>query len=157
MNRKQFIYFTDWTLMSFFILSGYTGIELHLAGHGDNHEIWHHWALFHTVASLCFAVSGLIHIQSHWAWYKGLKTAGCKGKKKIVLLLSALFLSTVCTGVFLLVGVDGAHSPAGLLHYQTGMLTGVLGVFHLLKRRRFLQKGLTTNATRNKTNKKNHT
>lgn len=96
MNRKRFIYFTDLILIPLFILSLYTGIKLHIAGHHANHEIWHNWTVFHTIASLLFTIFGIVHIKSHWGWYKGLKTTGCKGKKKVVLLFSITF----CIGYY---------------------------------------------------------
>ena len=131
MNRKRFIYFTDLILIPLFILSLYTGIKLHIAGHHANHEIWHNWTVFHTIASLLFTIFGIVHIKSHWGWYKGLKTTGCKGKKKVVLLFSIF--------------VDGANSPTGLLHYKIGIATGVLAILHILKRKHFLYSGFKTN------------
>ena len=86
MNRNRFIYFTDLMLLLVFILSFYTGVELHIAGQGVDHESWHIWAIFHTNASLLFMILGIIHVKSHWAWYKGLRTVGCKGNRKAVLL-----------------------------------------------------------------------
>ena len=102
MNRKRFIYFTDLILIPLFILSLYTGIKLHIAGHHANHEIWHNWTVFHTIASLLFTIFGIVHIKSHWGWYKGLKTTGCKGKKKVVLLFSITFALVIITGILLL-------------------------------------------------------
>ena len=81
MSRNRFIYLTDLMLVPIFILSFYTGVELHIAGQGDNHEIWHNWAVFHVNASLLFMILGIVHVKSHWGWYKGLKTLGCKGKR----------------------------------------------------------------------------
>lgn len=141
MNRKRFIYLTDLILVPAFILSLYTGIELHIAGHGIEHEVWHNWAVFHTIVSLLFMVLGGIHIKSHWGWYKGLKTIGCKGKRKVVILLSLVFVSVAVTGILLLLFVDGANSAVGLLHYKIGIVMGVLGAMHILKRKRFLYKG----------------
>ena len=145
MNRKRFIYFTDLVLIPLFTLSLYTGIELHVAGHGSDHGIWHNWAVFHTITSLLFSLLGMIHVKSHWAWYKGLKTAGCRGKRKVVLILSVVFVSIIITGILLLFWVAGANSPIGLLHYKIGIVMGVLGVLHLLKRRRYLYNGFIAN------------
>ena len=100
MNRNRFIYFTDLMLLLVFILSFYTGVELHIAGQGVDHESWHIWAIFHTNASLLFMILGIIHVKSHWAWYKGLRTVGCKGKRKAVLLLSIVFLLAVVSGYY---------------------------------------------------------
>ena len=133
MNRSKFIYLTDLILVFVFVLSFYTGVELHIAGHGINHATWHNWAVFHTIVSLLFMALGIIHIRSHWGWYGGLKRKGCKGK--VVLLLSI---------VFVLFFVNGANSSIGLLHYKTGIVVGVLGVLHVLERKRMLYKGVLT-------------
>lgn len=132
-------------LVPAFVLSFYTGVILHIAGHGTDHETWHNRAVFHSIASLLFMLLGIIHLRSHWGWYKSLRTAGCKGKRKVVLLLSAVFLSVVITGLSLLLFVDGADSPMGLLHYKAGIVMGVLGVFHILRRKRFLYRGFKDN------------
>ena len=75
-------------------------------------------------------------------WYKGLKTVGCKGKRKAVLLLSIVFLLAVVSGILLVCFVDGANSSLGLWHYRIGIFVSVLGVLHILKRKRGLYKGV---------------
>lgn len=125
-----------------FALSLYTGIELHIAGHGVDHEIWHNWAVLHVVVSLLFMTLGIFHVKSHWGWYKGLRTIGCKGKRKVVLLLSVVFVLVIVSGLSLLFFVDGANSLIGLLHYQIGIVVGVLGILHILKRKQLLCKGV---------------
>lgn len=142
MNRNRFIYFTDLMLLLVFILSFYTGVELHIAGQGVDHESWHIWTIFHTNTSLLFMILGIIHVKSHWAWYKGLRTVGCKGKRKAVLLLSIVFLLAVVSGILLVCFVDGANSSLGLWHYRIGIFVSVLGVLHILKRKRGLYKGV---------------
>ena len=112
MNRNRFIYFTDLMLLLVFILSFYTGVELHIAGQGVDHESWHIWAIFH------------------------------KGKRKAVLLLSIVFLLAVVSGILLVCFVDGANSSLGLWHYRIGIFVSVLGVLHILKRKRGLYKGV---------------
>lgn len=145
MNKKRFIYFTNLILIPLFILSLYTGIKLHIAEHHANHEIWHNWAVFHTIVSLLFTIFGIAHIKSHWNWYKGLKTIGCKGKRKVVLLLSITFALVIITGILLLLFVNGASSSTGLLHYKIGIATGVLAILHILRRKHFLYSGFKTN------------
>ena len=144
MNRSRFIYLTDLGLVPVFVLSFYTGIELHVAGQNVSHEVWHYWAVFHTAVSLLFMMVVGIHVRSHWGWYKGLKKAGCRGKKKVVLLLSIVFLLVVVSGLSLLLFIDGANSWMGLLHYKIGIVVGILGVLHLLKRKRIFFKGVST-------------
>ena len=91
------------------------------------------------------SIFGIVHIKSHWGWYKGLKTTGCKGKKKVVLLFSITFALVIITGMLLLLFVNGANSPTGLLHYKIGIATGVLAILHILKRKHFLYSGFKTN------------
>ena len=144
MNKSKFIYLTDLILVYVFVLSFYRGVELHIAGHGINHATWHNWAVFHTIVSLLFMALGIIHIRSHWGWYGGLKRKGCKGKGKVVLLLSIVFVLVVVSGLVVLFFVNGANSSIGLLHYKTGIVVGVLGVLHVLERKRMLYKGVLT-------------
>ena len=66
------IFMIDWGLLPSFILSVYTGIELHVAGHGNNHEIWHDWAIFHVIVSLLLLILIVLHIITHRNWYKGI-------------------------------------------------------------------------------------
>ena len=48
------IFVIDWILIPVFILSAYTGIELHIAGHGNDHDTWHNWAVSHVIMSMLF-------------------------------------------------------------------------------------------------------
>ena len=50
------IFVIDWILIPVFILSAYTGIELHIAGHGNDHDTWHNWAVSHVIMSMLFLV-----------------------------------------------------------------------------------------------------
>lgn len=137
--EKKFV--IDWFLISLFIVSAYTGIELHIAGHGSNHEIWHNWAVFHIVMSLLFFIVGIFHITTHWGWYKGFIYNGIGKKSKITLMLSLLFVFVVITGVILLC-IDGANTNIGLWHYKAGILIGVISIGHILKRIPILRKSL---------------
>ena len=148
MNRSRSIFLTNLLLVPVFVLSLYTGIGLHLAGHGTDHETWHQWGVFHVIVSLLFMTLAAIHIKSHWGWYKGVKTKGCKGKRRAVSLLTLLFALAVVSGLSLLFWVDGANSTVGLLHYKTGIAAGVLGALHLLKRKRLLCKGVANHVFR---------
>ena len=58
-------------LVPLFILVLHTGIKLHIAGHGTDHDIWHYWAIFHIITSLLFTIFGVMHVKHHWGWYKG--------------------------------------------------------------------------------------
>lgn len=136
------IFVIDWVLIPLFTLSAYTGIELHIAGHGNNHEIWHNWAAFHVVMSLLFFVALILHVTTHWGWYKGLLNNGIGKKSKITLALSVVFMFVVVTGLILLC-IDGANSNMGLWHYKTGILAGAISIGHILKRISILRRSLT--------------
>ena len=51
---KRTVIFTDIALVPTFVLTFYSGIKLHVAGHGTSHEVWHNFALFHIITSLLF-------------------------------------------------------------------------------------------------------
>ena len=131
MNEKRFVFLVDSVLAPLFALTVYTGLELHVAGHGADHELWHGWAVFHTLVGLLFTVFGAIHVRDHWGWYRGLWAKGPK--------------------VLLLCCVDGANTPVGLCHYAAGLAAGILGTLHVLTRARRLYGGLTAHVrTRNR-------
>lgn len=135
------IFIIDWILIPLFILTTYTGIELHIAGHGDNHETWHNWAAFHVIASLLFLIVVLFHIITHWNWYKGIVNRGIRKKSKVTICLSAIFILAIFTGVALL-NINGANSSIGLWHYKIGILMGILSIVHIFKRISILYKSL---------------
>ena len=116
-----------------FVLSAYSGIELHVADYEGNHEVWHNWAVFHVLTSLLFLMASIFHIATHWGWYKGTAKNGIGRKSKVTAVLSVLFL---------LLGIEGAGSPVGLCHFWTGIVTTVLSIGHILKRLPLLRKSL---------------
>ena len=124
-----------------FVLSAFSGIGLHIAGYGINHELWHNWAVFHVLTSFLFFVISIFHITTHWGWYKGNIKNGLGKKSKITVVLSVVFFLVSVTGIILL-GVAGANSYIGLLHYKIGIVTIVLCIGHLLKRISLLRKSL---------------
>lgn len=128
------ILFIDWSLLPLSILSFFTGLKLHLAGHGDSHEEWHNWAVAHVIMSLLFMVACVYHIKTHAKWYHSLLKNGPRRKSKITLAISIVFAATVITGIALL-GVEGANSGIGLWHYKIGLLMGLLAVIHIVKRK----------------------
>lgn len=127
------IFVIDWILMPLFILTTYTGMELHIAGHSKSHEIWHNWAVFHVIASLLFLVIVIFHIMTHWNWYKGIISRGIGKKSKVTIWLSAMFTFVAITGIILL-NAEKANSPIGLWHYKIGILTSLFSIGHIFKR-----------------------
>ena len=130
------IFVIDWILFFVFVLSAFSGIGLHIAGHGNNHELWHNWAVFHVLGSFLFLITVIFHITTHRGWYKGAVRNGLGKKSKI----TAVVLVSV-TGIILL-GVNGTNSDTGLLHYKIGIATIILCIGHILKRTHLLCKFL---------------
>lgn len=135
------IFVIDWILIPLFILSAYSGIELHIAGHGIDHNIWHNWAVFHVVISLLFLLFVIFHMTTHWSWYKGFINKGIGKRSKITLGLSVAFFFVAITGIVLF-NVNGANSNIGLWHYRIGILTILISAGHILKRVPTLRKSL---------------
>lgn len=135
LNRKPMkkIFVIDWILIPMFIFSAYTGISLHVAGHGNDHETWHNWAVFHVLTSFIFLIAALFHVTAHWNWYRGIIKNGIGKKSKITVGLSAVFVLVIITGI-ILPGVDGANSDIGKWHYRTGITASILSAVHILKR-----------------------
>lgn len=86
-------------------------------------------------------MAAIFHITTHWGWYKGVIRNGFGKKSKITVALSVVFFLVSVTGIILL-GVNGANSYIGLLHYKIGIVTIVLCVGHILKRIPLLRKSL---------------
>lgn len=135
------IFIIDWSLVFIFVLSTFSGIRLHIAGHGNNYEVWHNWAVFHVLTSCLFFVAAIFHITTHWGWYKGIIKNAFGKKSKITAVLSFVFFLVSVTGIILL-GVNGANSYLGLLHYKIGLVVIVLCIGHILKRIPLLRKSL---------------
>ena len=135
------IFVIDWILLAVFILSAYSGVELHIAGHDGSHEVWHNWAVFHVLASLLSLVAVIFHLTTHWGWYKGITKHGIGKKSKVTIVLSVAFVFLSVTGIVLL-GVSGSNTSVGLWHYKTGIITSVIAVGHTLKRIPVLRKSI---------------
>ena len=140
-GANKTLFYTDLVLIPLFVLTLYTGLELHVAGHAGNHEAWHGCAVSHVLSGLGFLIPALVHVKSHWGWYKGLGR-GSGRKSRITAALSLFFAVEAVTGALLLCCVDGEGSFAGALHYGAGLGMGVLAIWHILKRFPILHKGL---------------
>lgn len=137
------VFVIDWILIVVFIVSAISGIGLHIAGHGNSHEVWHNWAVVHVLGSILFLVAIIFHVTTHWGWYKGIIKNGIGRKSKVTAVLSIIFLLLSVTGIVLL-GVSGANTPLGLWHYKIGVMTTVIAVGHIVKRLPVLRKSLNT-------------
>ena len=127
------IFVIDWVLIPTFILSAFTGIGLHIAGHGSSHEVWYNWAVAHILFSLLFTVVVVGHIKTHWGWYKSLIRNGRGRKSRVTVMVSVLFVIVALTG-YILLGVSGGNSGIGLWHYRIGLLSILLFGGHIVRR-----------------------
>ena len=131
------IFIIDWVLIPAFILSAAAGIGLHNAGHGNNHEVWHDWAVAHILFSLLFTTLVMAHIKTHWAWYTSLFRNGLGRKSHVTVIVSILFMLVALTGCVLL-GVEGANSGIGLWHYRIGLLSVALFGGHIQRNKNYV-------------------
>ena len=115
---------------------------MHISGTRCTHEVWHNWAVAHTLSSIGFLISGIMHIQSHWAWYKGWFSKGLGNKSRVTALLSIIFVAISITGILLIAVIDGANSGLGLWHYRLGIAMTIIGLGHFIKRFPILKKSL---------------
>lgn len=135
------IFIIDWLLVIAFILTAFSGFKLHIAGHFHCHDIWHNWAVCHTITSLLFVILAILHIKTHFGWYKSLINKGIGNKSRTTISLSATYLVTLITGIILL-STDGANSDVGLWHYRIGIVLTIISAIHLIMRFTVLQKSL---------------
>lgn len=118
-----------------FVASAVTGVGLHLAGHGADHEIWHNWSVAHVVASFLWLLSVALHVKRHKDWYKALVSKGAFNRRRVTFALSVCFLAVAVTGILLVACVEGANSSLGLWHYKLGIFLLALSLLHALRRR----------------------
>ncbi len=140
MNRGKFNYWIDVAMVPASVLSFCSGLKLHAAGHGFAYGT-EQWTVAHIVVSLLFVALVCIHVRNHWGWFKRVKKEGVRGKKKMVMLLTLAFLSVAISGIILIfIGKD--FPSFGMLHYKIEIVTVVLSIQHILKRRTFLLKSI---------------
>lgn len=145
LTRGKGIFIVDLFLIPIFILVIYSGLKLHIAGHGNDyaHDVWTYWAHFHIVLSIVSLIGVSLHIKAHWGWYKSFIKKGTKKKSRLTIGLSVLFLVLCFTGIALVLFVEGANSKVGLWHYRFGLVIIVLLLVHFVTRFRLLRKGLS--------------
>lgn len=127
------IFVIDWVLVAAFAMTAVSGFGMHVAGHGDSHELWHGWAVFHVLASALFCIVMIFHVATHREWYRGLVRNGVGRKSKVTVVLTILSVCLSFSGIFLF-GVDGANSQPGLFHYAVGIVTALTACVHVAKR-----------------------
>lgn len=138
------VFVIDWILIVVFIVFAISGVDLHMAGHGNSHEVWHNWAVFHVLGSVLFLIAIIFHVATHWGWYKGIIKNGIGRKSKVTVVLSIVFLLLSVTGIVLF-GVNGANFPLGLWHYKMGIAMTAIAIVHTIKRLSILRKSFASN------------
>ena len=140
--KAKTLFLTDLLLLITFVPSSATGFILHWAGHQNNHELWHNWAVAHVISTLLLTILVAIHIYGHWGWYKSLLKGNIKNKSRVTVALSALMLVVTTTGIVVLFRHQGANTGLGLWHYVIGIIVSIVVIGHLIKRFNTMLKGL---------------
>ena len=138
------IFRTDLSMAVLTLVSLFTGVKIHYAGHFQSHEIWHNWSVVHFFATVALFVTAAIHIKQHWGFYKSLfKSKDFSRRSKITMFVTASFVAVALSGIYLLAFVEGQGSSAGFAHYILGIVFAVLGLGHLAKRWKVFKKGVS--------------
>ena len=140
--KAKTLFLTDLLLLITFVPSSVTGFILHWAGHQNSHDLWHNWAVVHILSTLLFAIFVTTHIYGHWGWYRSLFKNGAKNKSRVTVVLTALMLFVVITGIIVLFRHQEVNTGLGLWHYVLGIITTAVILGHFIKRYRILIKGL---------------
>lgn len=136
------IFVIDWWLTAIFLIMVVSGFGMHISGSRCSHDVWHNWAVVHTISSFIFLVAGVLHVETHWAWYKGWFQKGLGKRSRVTAILSIVFVLVSVTGIVLLAAIEGANSGFGLWHYRLGIAMTIIGLGHFIKRFPILKKSL---------------
>ena len=123
------------------LLTILSGIGLHIAGHGSNHNTWEICAVIHSVLSVSFTILLAYHIHTHWAWFKHVRRSTINRKRFMTTMLTMVSISTVFSGIVLL-AIWGVNTQVGLLHYKIGISFALLMLIHGVKRIRIIEKAV---------------
>jgi hypothetical protein len=142
LTKGKGIFVIDLTLIPIFILVIYSGLKLHWAGHLNNQNIWEYWAHYHIIVSILSLIFGGLHVKAHWGWYKSLAKNGVGNKSRPTIILSALFLIEIATGIILVLLIEGGNSTIGMWHYRFGITMILFLSGHTIRRFSIMIKGL---------------
>ena len=142
LTKGRPVFIIDLSLIPIFILVIYSGLKLHVAGHGIDHDKWEFWAGCHTITCQISLILIWFHVKAHWGWYKGLIKNGLANKSKITAGITILFLALTITGFLLTFFINGPNSSIGLWHYKLGLITSILIIIHTIKRFPIMMKGI---------------
>ena len=135
------IFVIDWCLLLAFVLTALSGIKLHWVRHASWHGGCRPWADFHMWVGLTFAVLMVMHIHTHWSWYKGWISKGLGKKSRITALLSILSVVECTTGMVMLFA-DCPRRGIGLWHWGIGIVLTIICLWHIVKRFPILRKSI---------------
>lgn len=136
------IFVIDWWLVVLFLITAISGFGMHISGTRCPHEVWHIWAVVHTISSVAFLIAGIMHINTHLGWYKNWLMKGIGNKSRVTAILSVIFIFISITGIILIVAIDGANSGMGLWHYRIGIVMTGISLGHIIKRMPILKNSL---------------
>jgi len=105
------------------------------------------WSGIHKSFTIALTLLMAYHFLLHWKWYKNVVLKKLMTKNKLVILLSAIFISTCLTGFIpwlLPSGEDTEITRRGLLeiHDKMGIVLIILLVLHVSKRFNWFMKRL---------------
>ncbi len=133
---------TNWALAPLFLLTLWSGIELHVTDYYLVYEEWHSWSVVHSIAGILMAAFIVMHFCQHWKWYSALskpvKVRKARVRRCAVMTLTVLFAVVIVTGLWILIFVIGADSRIGHVHFWLGILALAFAIGHILKRRKQL-------------------
>ncbi len=140
------IFRTDLALLILFVLSLFSGIQIHYASHFQSHEVWHNWSIVHTVVNILLLGVAIVHIKQHWVWFKTMSSSLSR-KSKVTIALSIIFVLVSVTGIVLLTCANGGkgccgYSRIGIIHYWLGIVFGVFALLHFIGRWKIFKKGV---------------
>lgn len=135
--KKVFV--IDLALYPLGLMTAVTGFGFHIAGHDNNHQIWELCAFVHILISAIFVYLVIQHLYTHKAWTKGLRDETLRKKRQITILLAVLAFAVTATGIMLL-GIMGANTHVGLLHYKLGIVFTLLLIGHSVRRLHVLRR-----------------
>ena len=135
------IFVIDWLMIPAFVAMAYTGIVLHVAADAGSHEVWHNRAVAHVIAALAFIVVMILHVRTHWLWYRGWLKSGLGKRSWVTALLSVMYAIVTLTGIILL-PVEGAGTGLGTSHFVSGIIAIILSIGHIFKRIPALRRSL---------------
>ena len=104
---------------------------------------WYRTVKCKNLESYTYRMGSIVSHPVHWThkgspgWYKSLPER-FRQRSKVTVCLSAVYLLTSATGLILILHRENAGTHLGILHYQAGILFGILAIWHLCGRMKIL-------------------